>query len=315
MASLVDFHSHFFSRVFFETLANASPLPGTAAERMSQVSRAVGVELPSPDPLEHLGRWIGELDRHGVEHVVSFASVSEEAPALARAARAAPKRLSAFVVVDPGKPDAPERLRASLDEHGFRGALFFPALHRFRLDGPEFAAVVAVLAQRSAPAVVHCGLLQVKLRDRFGLPRAYDLRLADPLALVPLADVFPRVPFVVPHFGAGFFREVLLAGAQCRNIYVDTSSSNGWLATQPERLTLTDVFERSLGVFGAERILFGTDSSTFPRGWRRDIFALQREALGAIGISQADRDQIFGRNAIELLGLSERNVRHDLALT
>ena len=67
--------------------------------------------------------------------------------------------------------------------------------------------------------------------------------------------------------------------------------------------SLDDVFDRALGVFGSERVLFGTDSSVFPRGWRQDLYTLQREALGALGGSEVDRGRIFGRNAAQLLGL------------
>ena len=94
-----------------------------------------------------------------------------------------------------------------------------------------------------------------------------------------------------------------MAGAQCGNIYVDTGSSQAWLATQPARLTLADVFERALGVFGPERILFGTDSSVFPRGWRREILLAQREALGACGVREEDQARIFGMNAAQILRL------------
>ena len=122
--------------------------------------------------------------------------------------------------------------------------------------------------------------------------------------MIPTADAHPKVRFVIPHFGAGFFRETLIAGAQCSNIYVDTSSSNSWTAVLPERITLGDIFERALGVFGPKRILFGTDSSVFPRGWRHDILRDQREALGACGLGESDREWLLGRNAQELLGLA-----------
>jgi hypothetical protein len=308
MLALVDFHSHFFSRTLFETLARASPLPGTQAERLQSVARDLGLELPAADPLEHLARWVAELDLHGVQHLVTFASVPEEIPVLATVMRAARGRLSALALVDPRQPEAPERLRRALETDGFAGALFFPALHRYRLDGPEFAAVLAVLAEQRLPAVVHCGLLRIPLREHFGLPGPSDPACGNPLTLAPAAAQHPRAPIVIPHFGAGFLRETLMLGAQCPNVLVDTSSSHSWLATQARPMTLTDVFERALAVFGPERILFGTDSSTFPRGWRRDLFLAQCEALGALGVSEANRERIFGGNALRLLAAAPRAV-------
>jgi predicted TIM-barrel fold metal-dependent hydrolase len=303
MPALIDFHSHFFSRPLFEAFAASSPLPGKAAEKLERVQRSLGLELPAKDPLEHLGRWIGELDRHGVAHLVSFASVPEEIPALAEAAGSSSGRITPFALVDPTRSGAAERLAGLLEERLFRGALLFPAMHRFRLDGPEAGAVFDVLADHEAPAIVHCGLLRMPLRERFGLPRTYDLTLANPLALVGPADRHPALPFVVPHFGGGMFRETLIVGLQCSNVFIDTSSSNDWMRTQPVKLTLAHVFERALGVFGPERILFGTDSSIFPRGWRRDVLLAQREALGACGVREEDQLKILGGNAARLLGL------------
>ena len=304
MALLVDFHSHFFSRTLFEVFAGASPLAGAPEERLQRIPRALGIELPPEDPRAHLARWMEEMERHGVTHLVSFASVPEEIPLLIELLEHAQGKLSLFAIVDPTRPEAVKRLARPLERGQVRGALFFPALHRYRIDSPEALAAFELLEARRAPAVVHCGLLRMPLRERFGLPRALDLTCANPLQLVGAADRFPGVPFVVPHFGAGFLRETLMAGAQCPNVYVDTSSSQAWLATQPERLTLPDVFERALGVFGPERILFGTDSSSFPRGWRRDILLAQREALGACGVREGDRARILGLNAALLLRLS-----------
>lgn len=303
MNSLVDFHTHYSSRAFFETLARSSPLPGPASARLQRVAAAAGLELPPEDDDLHLARWIAELDHNGVQHAVTFASVAEEADVVAAAVGRSYGRLSGFAVLDPRAPDAVARAEGLLGEQGFRGLVLFPALHGYRLDGPELERVAAAAEPWRPILVAHCGLLSIPLRDRFGLPRRIDPRLGDPLAIVPLADRHPDLRFVVPHFGAGFLRETLMLGVACPNAHVDTSSSNGWIATQPGRLELADVFERVLEVFGPRRILFGTDSSVFPRGWRHDILLAQREALGACGLGEEDLHRIFHRNAAELLEL------------
>lgn len=301
MPALIDFHTHFFSRTLFDVLAASSPLQGSPAEKIERVARSLGIEVPARDSLEHMGRWLGELDLHGVAHAVSFASVPEEIPVLATAARELRPRITPFAIVDPTRPGAAKKLAGLLADGLFRGALFFPALHGYELDGSEADEAFAVLGEHGAAAIVHCGLLKVPLRERFGLPEGYDIACANPLALVPAADRHPEVSFVVPHFGSGMFRETLIAGAQCPNVLVDTSSSNAWIKTEPVKLALADVFERALGVFGPERILFGTDSSTFPRGWRRDLLLVQREALGACGVREEDQAKILGGNAARIL--------------
>jgi len=114
-----------------------------------------------------------------------------------------------------------------------------------------------------------------------------------------IALTYPQVRFIVPHFGAGFFREALMLVDLCPNVYLDTSSSNSWMRYQG--LDLKTVFRRALDMAGAGRLLFGTDSSFFPRGWVADIFEQQTNVLLDLGISQADDRLIFGGNLDRLL--------------
>jgi predicted TIM-barrel fold metal-dependent hydrolase len=302
--TLIDFHTHFFSAAYFRALAAQSPLPGDVDARLAAVAARAGLELPAGSVAEHTARWIAEMDRHDVAHMCTFASLPEEAPLVCEAAASAPDRLSAFTLVNPRVEGATERLRGLLAAGKVRGALVFPALHHWRWDGPEAAALLAVMNEHSAILYAHCGLLVVKVRDLLGLPRVADLNYANPLALVPAANAHPDVHFVVPHFGAGFFHETLLLGAQCPNVHVDTSSSNAWRSTQCPKPTLTEVFARSLEVFGKERILFGTDSSTFPAGWRVDRHDEQHRALLDAGADAHTIELVFGGNAARLLGLT-----------
>jgi predicted TIM-barrel fold metal-dependent hydrolase len=302
MKPVVDAHVHLFSRAFFDALAEQSPQPGTVAERLARLAQRAGIEIPADDDDAHLARWLAALDRHQVEHAVVFASLPQEVPTVARAAARSGGRLTPFGLVDPRAAGAADRTREMFDAHGFRGVLLFPALHRVRVSGPEVGAVLEVVDARQGVAVVHCGLLQVKVRDLLGIPRTADLSFANPLDVVPAADAFPRARFVIPHFGAGFLRETLMAGAQCENVWVDTSSSNAWTATQVPALDLAAVFRHALAVFGPSRILFGTDSSTFPRGWRHDVHAAQVAALDSLAVPDAVRRQVFRENALRLLG-------------
>jgi predicted TIM-barrel fold metal-dependent hydrolase len=299
--TLFDFHAHFFARPFFEALAAQSPQDGSPSQKLERVVEKTGIELPSNDIAAHTRRWVEELDRHGVSRMAAFASLPEEAAAVAEAAKLAPERLVPFTLVNPMAPDAPAKVERLISELGFRGVLMFPAMHHYSIDGPEARAVFEVLERHKAPAFVHCGLLVVKLRDVLGLPRVQDIQYANPLALIPAANAHPNIPFIIPHFGAGLFREALLAGAQCENVHVDTSSTNSWRRTQPGNPDLTSIFERVLDVFGPSRVIFGTDSNVFPAGWRAERLAEQREALGALSISESDSALIFGGNAARLI--------------
>ena len=105
---------------------------------------------------------------------------------------------------------------------------------------------------------------------------------------------------IIPHFGAGLFREALMAAGAAPNILLDTSSSNSWIKLYPD-LTLRDVFARALDVVGPSRLLFGTDSSFFPRGWQKAVYDEQRAILTDLGVDSAAQDAVFGGNFSRLI--------------
>jgi predicted TIM-barrel fold metal-dependent hydrolase len=144
----------------------------------------------------------------------------------------------------------------------------------------------------------------VGVRAKLGLPSPFDMRFSNPIDLHAVALAFPQLCFIIPHFGAGYFREALMLCDLCPNIHMDTSSSNSWVRYQPGSLDLAGVFRRALDVAGPERLLFGTDSSFFPRGWQGAIFDAQVQALQQIGISAPDARRIFGGNLTRILGES-----------
>jgi hypothetical protein len=61
------------------------------------------------------------------------------------------------------------------------------------------------------------------------------------------------------------------------------------------------VFRRALDVLGPKRLLFGTDSSWFPRGWMRSVFDEQVLAMQAAGVDGETARGILGGNLRALL--------------
>jgi hypothetical protein len=86
------------------------------------------------------------------------------------------------------------------------------------------------------------------------------------------------------------------------NVYLDTSSSNAWTKYLTPPPSLEDVFRQALNVLGPDRLLFGSDSSFFPRGWNRAVFDSQSQALESLNISAEAAAKIFGGNLARLLG-------------
>src|SRR6185369_13238429 len=143
--------------------------------------------------------------------------------------------------------------------------------------------------------------LTVGVRRKLGLASPFDMRYSNPIDMHPVALLHPKLQFVVPHFGAGYLREALILCDLCPNVCLDTSSTNSWVRYQAPELDLKTVFRRALDVAGPSRLLFGTDSSFFPRGWHKPVFDAQVDALRRVGISQPDAQAIFGGNLRRLL--------------
>jgi predicted TIM-barrel fold metal-dependent hydrolase len=288
-----DAHCHFFSSRFLELLTKDVPsLPKDG--RAAAVSGQLGWDDPgTADQLAD--RWVAELDRHGVSRAALIASIPGDEESVAAAIRRHPGRLVGLFMFNPVPADASERLSRALGDMGLRGVCLFPAMHRYRLDDDRVAHVFEFAVKHKAVVFAHCGALTVGVRKKLGLPSPFDWRLGDPLALSTVAAAFPSVPVIVPHFGAGLFREALMAADQCPNIHLDTSSSNGWTKYHPG-LTLEAVFRQALAVTGPDRLLFGTDSSFFPRGWQKPVHEAQAAALAAIGAGEDVRGRIFSGN-------------------
>ena len=301
---LIDAHTHFFSQQFFQTFARLAQHNLPAEAPLSAVAQRLGVEIP-PDDATHLAqRWVDEMDKYGIDRLVMFTSVPGDHPSVATAAKAFPERIIGYMMLDPTQPSAAGLLREGVQRYGLKGVTLFPAMHHFHASDERLYPLYQAATEFGIPVFVHFGVLKVSIRDKLGLPNIFDLRYSDPIDLHKAAIDFPALNFIIPHFGCGYFREALMLGAQASNVYVDTSSSNTWLTYMPSPLDLKTVFEKTLQVFGPHRVLFGTDSNVFPRGWRQDIFRQQVEILHELHTTRQAAEQILGGNIARLLGRS-----------
>ena len=190
-----------------------------------------------------------------------------------------PQRFVGAFMFNPHAPDADARLERAFAELQSATVCLFPAMHHVRVDDPRSSACSpppSVTPRRCSSTAACCR----SACARSSVCRAGSIcGLGDPLAVAAVAVRHPQVPVIIPHFGAGLFREALMAADAAPNIRLDTSSSNSWIKFLPG-LTLADVFARALDCVGPERLLFGTDSSFFPRGWQKAVYDAQREWTG-----------------------------------
>ncbi len=291
-----DAHVHFFSSHFFSLLAAQR-----AGLNMESMEASLGWQMPPADPAALARAWVEELDRHGVDRAALIASIPGDEDSVAAALAAFPGRFYGYFMVNPLAPDVVARVQGALDR-GMHAVCLFPAMHRYWMhdDGPTAILDLVAATRPSTLVFVHCGVLSVGVRGKLGLSSPFDLQYSNPIALHAVALRFPQIRFVIPHFGAGYLREALMVADLCPNVFLDTSSSNRWM--HYEGLDLRHVFRRTLEVVGPRRLLFGTDSSFFPRGWHGAIFEAQAKALYELGLKAEEASLIFSENLRHLAG-------------
>lgn len=295
-----DAHLHFFGREFYHfqaALVDESGRDG-ALERI----RAGGIDVPEADAAAHAARWQRELDRHRVNRAALFASVPDEMIVVGEVAAQSHGRFVPFTVVNPLVPVTLTALRGLLPRYNFRGVLLFPAMHDYSIQSPEVSAVLELAKAHRMVAFVHCGKLKVGVRGLIGLDPDFPAERSRPRDVAAVARAHPDVAFIVPHFGSGYFEEALDLAAAYHNVYLDTAGSQAWAAEQSPPLTLTHLFRQTRDAIGAERILFGSDSGVFPRGYRADVLLAQIDAMLAAGFGAGEREAVLGGNLARLLG-------------
>jgi hypothetical protein len=290
-----DAHVHFFSHGFFASLASQKNAP------VESLGPGLGWHLTYQDPAMLAANWVSELDRCGVERAVLIASVPGDQQSVITAVRDHPQRFFGYMMVNPLLEDCVASVSSALQSGHMHGICLFPAMHCYSLHDTRVIALLDSVAQTKIAVFVHCGVLSVGVRNKLGLPSRFDMRFSNPIDLHSIALRYPQLRFVVPHFGAGYFREALMLCDLCPNVYLDTSSSNGWMKYEGAELDLPKVFRRAIDVVGPQRLLFGTDSSFFPRSWNAEVFETQAKALSAIGASEETARLIFHENLQKLL--------------
>jgi predicted TIM-barrel fold metal-dependent hydrolase len=305
---VIDFHSH-FPTSYRGKRSGSSRLEKYGAEKLkllreqSQQYRNEWRKVYGFEPAEtethtdeeQAARWIKDLDEKGVERVNFVTGGGNDN--LAKIVKAYPSRFTGFAHHSMFSEDAPAELERAVKELGLKGYKIIASSQTRPIDDKSTYTFWETVEKLDIPVIIHFGVTG----GGGSLPT--NLKSMNPLTLWEIAKMFPKITFVVPHFGAGYLRELLLLCWFCRNVSIDTSGSNQWMTWMPFELDLKSLFRRAIESVGPDRIIFGTDSSYFPRGLSLDYLGEQLKVCRLMGLEETSIEKIFNKNAAKLLKL------------
>jgi predicted TIM-barrel fold metal-dependent hydrolase len=304
---IIDSHVHFPAKKFIDDgkglEEDKNPDAGPAADQHPwlEEERAKWKRAWRFPPEEKLGLeesrrlWKKEYEtRPGLKKIVFVTAGSNEFAADLQ--RDDPEHFISYAHHDPLLPDAAERLETALGSLGLKGYKLLGPRIEIPLNDRRFYPLWEIAQKKEAPVLIHFGILG----GAGGIANHVNI---NPLIIHDVAKAFPRLPIIIPHFGCGYVFETLNLGWSCPNIFIDTSGSNQWMRWMPYELNLEILFRKYRETMGAGRILFGTDSSWFPRGFTDAYLDEQIRAMVYVGYSEEDMDVVLYGNAAALLKL------------
>ena len=293
---VIDAHAHYFNVNTMQNWLKRGRTMETFANRTKTRTDMTSIELPDEN-WDTAQRWVDELDKYGIERMGVMVG-PEAYDEFKETMKRFPDRFIGYANIYPAEPDAADKVKQAARD-GFKGIKLYPSSWKD----------LKVYDEPCYPVYDACKRNDMLIFLHFGITIGgqADLRNGNPIDIqVPSRD-YPELNFIIAHFGAGWFREVLLMQYQADNVYMDSSGSNSWMKYLPYDLDLKMIFKKAIQAGGSNKILFGTDSTFFPRGWRFNVLESQvaacRELLADGIIKEEDISNIFHENIKRLASL------------
>ena len=280
---IIDIHTHTFPDAIaakavdrLKHNSHTQPfLDGTAAS-LSASAKAAGIDLAviqpvatSPKQVEGINDNALALNRTSdVTHLYSFGGMH---PAF----------------------EEPERELTRIAEAGLKGIKLHPVYQLADMDDPSYLRVLKAAAANGLLVLIHAGIDVGFL----------DLTYSSVEKIARAVDAVPTGRYILAHMGGWRqWEEAVRLFAGRENVWIDTSFSlgdmvpvsDGFYKTHSlERLSV-EQFLRMKEAFGADRLLFGTDSP-----WEDQAAEVAR--IRALPIPEHEKAAILGGNAEKLL--------------
>lgn len=280
---IIDIHTHTFPDAIaakavdrLKHNSHIQPfLDGTAAS-LSASAKAAGIDLAviqpvatSPKQVEGINDNALALNRTSdVTHLYSFGGMH---PAF----------------------EEPERELTRIAEAGLKGIKLHPVYQLADMDDPSYLRVLKAAAANGLLVLIHAGI-------DVGI---LDLTYSSVEKIARAVDAVPTGRYILAHMGGWRqWEEAVRLFAGRENVWIDTSFSigdmvpvgDGFYETHSlERLSV-EQFLRMKEAFGADRLLFGTDSP-----WEKQAAEVAR--IRALPIPEQEKAAILSGNAEKLL--------------
>ncbi len=333
MSHIVDIHTHCVLPSRDDPFGVAHVLRGTLVGRNSvsnfrNLPAVSYVEMTDFDLQQDVSARAG-LTRRIVSSPFSAEAITQvsTSPAMdivkhgndqiAKIVARSPHTLFGMGHVNPLDPAQVVEAQRCMGPLGFKGILVCSSWHGRFIDHPESFAFWEWAEDCGAPIFIHPprapigsdqDMGQYKLDELVGRPFDTAMGLAR-MILSGLLDRYPKLNIVVAHMGGGLLpvmgrlnfgwrlgcegmpeqakiRCKLLPSEYLKRLHVDTMGLWG-----PH-------LRQAVEVFGADRVLFGTDFGPVPIDPREHV-----DLVNALPISDAQKQDIFWRNADRLFGL------------
>ena len=272
---IIDFHTHTFpdsiAAKTIEKLKSAAGVPshsdGTAAGLSASTAEA-GIDYALVLPIATDPRQVATINEVAYKTNLS----------------ANRKRLLSFGAIHPDSPDIKKVLRgiASL---GLRGIKLHPDYQGVFFNDIRYKRIVECATDLGLYVVVHAGV-------DIGLPEPVHTKPADILEVIKDTGTDK---LILAHMGGWRMWDEAAELLADQDVMIDTSFST--TAVDVDDMLDEERFVRMVRMFGADKVLFGTDSP----------WASQRKSLKWImhtSLKKEEKDMILGRNAAGILKIS-----------
>lgn len=285
---MIDFHTH---PVLIQEFAAKYP----NYQRMAREVFQIGNNL---QPLE---TFFLQMDVAGIEKAVLLPIACERVRGDAVSSNeqvaelcALSKRFVGFASVDPSTPGAPQALESAVQKLGLKGLKLDAALQDFDLNDPRVFAVYEAAAALQIPVLMHTGMSWAP-----GTP----LEQGQPLRLEKAIRRFPKLSFVLAHWGWPWVWDATALALKYPNVYLDTSclyydSPTEFYQFVFSKQIPTTLIERSL----RNQVVFG---SNYPRVEIKNMV----KALKSLGLTEGCLERILRTTAQKLLKIESKPLR------